>query len=384
MAATPAGEQSLVFILQPLFLHGISAAAHLVLALAVAGRFLFRRLGRTLSGGRAKGGDVGQDTAGRGTDGSSRCYGVAVCTTWALAAFEDRSSSPSTRGMRLLAPAAGRATRSRSRWTRRRARWRGCCSPRTCSSASGGSATGSGSQRRSGSGGRCSSCSQSSPSASTRWRASTGSPCPAARGRATPSLLSQQRFYSQLGSSEGGMDAAIAQEPLLIGAHEAAADDNCGSAADTSLLAGASFLSMLTFSWMGPLLAVGHSKTLGLDDVPGLEPGDRVAGLLPHFKANLEALTGDGDSSGRKVVTALKLTRALLRTVRWHVAVTALYSLVYNVATYVGPYLIDSLVQYLNGDERYASQGQLEECEYSILSVMSELSTVRCDRALGH
>ena len=59
MAATPAGEQSLVFILQPLFLHGISAAAHLVLALAVAGRFLFRRLGRTLSAGRAKGGDVG-------------------------------------------------------------------------------------------------------------------------------------------------------------------------------------------------------------------------------------------------------------------------------------------------------------------------------------
>ena len=35
MAATPAGEQSLVFFLQPLFLHGISAAAHLILALAV-------------------------------------------------------------------------------------------------------------------------------------------------------------------------------------------------------------------------------------------------------------------------------------------------------------------------------------------------------------
>jgi hypothetical protein len=42
-----------------------------------------------------------------------------------------------------------------------------------------------------------------------------------------------------------------------------------------------------------------------------------------------------------------------------HVAVTALYALFYNVATYIGPYLIDSLVQYLNGDEMYASQGQL-------------------------
>ena len=28
-------------------------------------------------------------------------------------------------------------------------------------------------------------------------------------------------------------------------------------------------------------------------------------------------------------------------------------------------------------------KGEIEECEYSILSVMSELSTVRCDRALG-
>ena len=28
-------------------------------------------------------------------------------------------------------------------------------------------------------------------------------------------------------------------------------------------------------------------------------------------------------------------------------------------------------------------KGEIEECEYSILPVMSELSTVQCDRALG-
>ena len=28
-------------------------------------------------------------------------------------------------------------------------------------------------------------------------------------------------------------------------------------------------------------------------------------------------------------------------------------------------------------------KGEIEECEYSILPMMSELSTVRCDRALG-
>jgi hypothetical protein len=128
------------------------------------------------------------------------------------------------------------------------------------------------------------------------------------------------------------------EEPLLISAHEAA-DENSGSAADTSmsLLTGAGFLSVLTFSWMAPLLAMGHTKTLVVDDVPRLEPNDNVAGLLPQFKANLEELTNDGDSSGRKFVMVFKLTKALLRTVRWHVTVTAFYALAYNIATYVGP-----------------------------------------------
>ncbi|XP_047052850.1 ABC transporter C family member 3-like [Lolium rigidum] len=119
---------------------------------------------------------------------------------------------------------------------------------------------------------------------------------------------------------------------------------------------------------MGPLLAVGHRKTLDLDDVPDLDTGDSVAGLLPPFKANLDALTGDGK------VTAFKLTRALLRTVWWHIAVTALYALIYNLATYVGPYLIDSLVQYLNGDERYASKGKLLVVTFIVAKVFECLS----------
>jgi len=88
MAATPAGEGSLIFFLQPLFLHGVSAAAHLTLALAVAGRLLFCRLsaGRTA---RTKDEEVEGD-ASRGGVGRFRCYGygVTACTTWTLAAFE--------------------------------------------------------------------------------------------------------------------------------------------------------------------------------------------------------------------------------------------------------------------------------------------------------
>uniref|UniRef100_A0A0E0JEP9 MRP-like ABC transporter n=1 Tax=Oryza punctata TaxID=4537 RepID=A0A0E0JEP9_ORYPU len=178
-------------------------------------------------------------------------------------------------------------------------------------------------------------------------------------------------FAGFLGRREPGGSAI--EEPLLNGGANTTAGENNSNncAADASMFTGVGFLSVLTFSWMGPLLSVGHRKTLDLDDVPGLDPGDSVAGLLPSFKTNLEALAGDG--SGRKV-TAFKLTKALVRTVWWHVAVTAFYALVYNVATYVGPYLIDSLVQYLNGDERYASKGQLLVLAFIVAKVFECLS----------
>ncbi|XP_047061267.1 ABC transporter C family member 3-like [Lolium rigidum] len=161
------------------------------------------------------------------------------------------------------------------------------------------------------------------------------------------------------------MGGSASEEPLLNGASNTAA-------VDASIFTGAGFFSFLTFSWMAPLLAVGHRKTLDLDDVPDLDIGDSVAGLLPLFKANLEALTGDG--SGGQKVTAFKLAKALVRTVWWHIALTALYALINTISIYVGPYLINSLVQYLNGDERYASKGKLVVVIFIVAKVFECLS----------
>ncbi|XP_051222895.1 ABC transporter C family member 3 [Lolium perenne] len=146
-------------------------------------------------------------------------------------------------------------------------------------------------------------------------------------------------------AEKGAVGGSASEEPLL---------NDASDTVESSMFTSAGFLSLLTFSWMWPLLAIGHRKTLDLDDVPDLDHGDTVAGLLPSFKDNLEALT-----SGGQKVTAFKLTRALVRTVWWHIAVTALYALIYSLAIYVGPYFIDSLVKYLNGDERYAGKGKL-------------------------
>ncbi|CAN6289820.1 unnamed protein product [Urochloa humidicola] len=369
MAATPAGDQPLLFLLHPLFLHGISGAAHLIVALAVAGRFLFRRLLPIFAGrATAKDRDAGED-AGRGVGGvvgfRSYSYRVALSTTWALAAFDallaayswyaGAGAGWSRDAVAEQADAAARA----AAWLLLAAFLQ----------------VGFGRQRRQ----------ARFPAALRLWWALfmllsaaaagvhaaarlDGLPVPGrswagdAVSVAAAAVLLSAGFLGRRDDGRGGGGGHASedsqQEPLLTGANGAADESSRSSrAAGTCLLSGAGFLSVLTFSWMAPLLAVGNAKTLVLDDVPGLEPGDSVAGLLPQFKANLEALIGAG--SGRKVVTAFKLTRALLRTVWGLFAVTALYALVCNVATYVGPYLIDSLVRYLNGDERYAGEGQL-------------------------
>ncbi|TVU47482.1 hypothetical protein EJB05_07085 [Eragrostis curvula] len=366
VVATPAGEQSLVFALQPLFLHGVSAAAHLTLALAVAGRFLFRRL--LPSAGRDKDGEAGRD-ARRGV-GGFRCHGVAICATWALAASEvllaayswyaDGGVEWSRDAAADLVDAAARAVawpllaaylqfgfdrRRHQRFPTPVRLWWALFMLLSAVNVCAHVATSL----------------DGLPVPGQSWALDAVSVV------AAMALLCAGFF----GRSE--RRGLASEEPLLNGTQETA-DESTGNAADASLLTGAGFLSELSFSWMGPLLAVGNEKTLGLDDVPGIDPADSVDGLLPPFKANLEALTGNGDGSGRNVVTAFKLAKALLRTVWWHVAVTAFYALVYNVATYVGPYLIDSLVQYLNGDERYASKGQLLVIVFIVAKVFECLS----------
>ena len=90
MAATKAGEVPLLyffFSLEPLVLHGVDAAVHVLLALAVSGRFLFRHCGLSFSvSGRAKYGEA-RGGGPRG-GGRFRCHGIAACATWALAAAE--------------------------------------------------------------------------------------------------------------------------------------------------------------------------------------------------------------------------------------------------------------------------------------------------------
>ncbi|XP_074562078.1 ABC transporter C family member 3-like isoform X2 [Curcuma longa] len=159
--------------------------------------------------------------------------------------------------------------------------------------------------------------------------------------------MSSAAFFGNTREAEGASDV---EEPLLNGV-SANAESGTGN---ISLFANAGFLSSLTFYWIGPLLTVGNRKALDLADVPQLEARDSINGVFPVFKSNFDSCSITGGTSS---VTTFQLAKALLLTTWQHVAVTAIYAIVYTFATYVGPYLIDFLVRYLNGDPLFAGAG---------------------------
>ncbi|MQL96380.1 hypothetical protein Taro_029057 [Colocasia esculenta] len=187
------------------------------------------------------------------------------------------------------------------------------------------------------------------------------------------------------------------QEPLLNGGGgDGLSKRNHGEQA--SLFSNAGLLSVLTFSWMGPLFSVGYRKTLDLDDVPQLADNDSVDRVFPIFKEKLESYAnihgcsssgrpgGSGSSSTRTTSTSggnstdkggigtLHLVKALVFSTWPLILWTAVCALVYTLSSYVGPWLIDSFVQYLNGRQRVANEGYLLVTAFIVAKIFEGLS----------
>ncbi|KAL2245236.1 UNVERIFIED_CONTAM: ABC transporter C family member 3 [Sesamum indicum] len=114
----------------------------------------------------------------------------------------------------------------------------------------------------------------------------------------------------------------------------------------------AGIYSLFSFSWVGPLISLGYKKTLNLEDVPQLHNPDTAGGAFPILNRKLESYRG-----GSNRITTIMLAKALVFTSRREIAVSAVYVLVSTVASYVGPYLIDTFVQYLNGHRHFENEG---------------------------
>ncbi|KAG8390054.1 hypothetical protein BUALT_Bualt01G0043500 [Buddleja alternifolia] len=139
---------------------------------------------------------------------------------------------------------------------------------------------------------------------------------------------------------------AILQEPLLNGGEESKGDETL------TPYATAGVFSLFTFSWMSPLVSLGYNKTLNLEDVPELDSSDTVRGALPILNDKLESYCVES-----RKITTIMLAKGLAFTAWKEIALSAVYALVYTLASYVGPFLIDSFVQYLHGKRNLKNEG---------------------------
>ncbi|CAN6557719.1 unnamed protein product [Malus baccata var. baccata] len=129
----------------------------------------------------------------------------------------------------------------------------------------------------------------------------------------------------------------------------------------------AGIFSILTFAWMGPLIAAGNKKALDLEDVPELDKVDSVFGSYPRFKSKLDVGCG---GNGR--VTTFHLVKALIFSAWKEILMTSSFGIFYTLASYVGPYLIDTLVQYLYGRRQFKNEG------YVLVSAFLFAKLVEC------
>ncbi|KAK9666325.1 hypothetical protein RND81_14G177500 [Saponaria officinalis] len=135
-------------------------------------------------------------------------------------------------------------------------------------------------------------------------------------------------------------------------------DDELGEKSGVLLNAG--FFSTLTFTWVGSLITKGYKKTLDLEDVPPLSSRDDVEETYEIFKTSFD---GYKDGSDKKVTT-LRLVKSLVFIVWVDILWTGILCLLSTLASYVGPYLIETFVKYLNGTRIFENEGYVLVCAF--------------------
>ncbi|XP_021736749.1 ABC transporter C family member 3-like [Chenopodium quinoa] len=157
------------------------------------------------------------------------------------------------------------------------------------------------------------------------------------------------------------------QEPFLNGNGRVDSSKSEGSEAISPYL-NVGLFSNLTFTWVGSLISKGYNKTLDLEDVPSLSGKDDVSESHMIFRNCMESFRDGSD----KKVTTMMLVKSLILTSWVDIVLTAFLCLINTLASYVGPYLIDTFVQYLNGRREYKNQG------YVLVSAFFFAKVVEC------
>lgn len=113
----------------------------------------------------------------------------------------------------------------------------------------------------------------------------------------------------------------------------------------------AGLLSLLTLSWLNPLLSIGVRKPLELKDIPLLAPKDRSKTNYKLLNINWEKLKAENP------LNQPSLAWAIFKSFWKEAACNAIFAGVNTLVSYVGPYLISYFVDYLGGKETFSHEG---------------------------
>ncbi|KAK1306352.1 ABC transporter C family member 9 [Acorus calamus] len=106
----------------------------------------------------------------------------------------------------------------------------------------------------------------------------------------------------------------------------------------------ATFIQLVTFSWLNPLFAAGIKKPLEQDEIPDVDVKDSAKFSSHSFDDSLNNAKERNDGSHNPS----SIYKAIFIFVRRKAAINASFAVVSAATSYVGPSLIDDFVKFLN------------------------------------
>ncbi|KAI8523132.1 hypothetical protein RHMOL_Rhmol13G0050400 [Rhododendron molle] len=137
------------------------------------------------------------------------------------------------------------------------------------------------------------------------------------------------------------------QEPLLPEEEEEAGCLNVTTYNEAGLF------SLVTLSWLNPILSLGARRPLELKDIPLLAPKDRSKVNYKILNVNWEKLKAENPQKQPS------LGWAILKSFWKEAACNAIFASLTTLVSYVGPYMISYFVDYLGGNETFPHEGYI-------------------------
>lgn len=118
-------------------------------------------------------------------------------------------------------------------------------------------------------------------------------------------------------------------------------------------LSQANFFSKLTFSWMNPLLSLGYTKPLVLENIPSLPPEDKANTCYQKFASTWDSLLRGSSSNSTKNLVIWAMSRAFLKENIY----IAIFAFARSICAAASPLIVYAFVNYASHNEENLYEG---------------------------